>query len=72
MMTPKQRDEMQERKRAGYRRRLQGVRVAHDLPALTNRQREQLLDQIMNVQGEALSDYDLHILHRLATRGLCG
>ena len=69
-MTPKEREEMQERKRAGYTRRLRQVRDHYDLPALDNRQRSRLLDLLMSVQGDAVCDPDLHVLHRLASRGL--
>lgn len=63
---------MQERKRAGYTRRLRQVREKYNLPALDNRQRSHLLDALMRVQGDAVTDPDLHVLHRLASRGLCG
>ena len=71
-MTPKQRDEMVERKRANYRRRLQLLRDQHGLEPLTNRQRHTLLDLCMAVQGDAITDPDLLVLLRLAGRGLCG
>lgn len=71
-MTNKQRAEMQARKRAGYARRLRQIREAKGLPRLTNRQREALLDALMRVAGDAVTDPDMLVLHRLATRGLCG
>ena len=71
-MTPKQRDEMLERKRASYRRRLQAIRDKYGLPALSNRQRERLLDLCVGITGDGLDDVDLRVLHRLATRGLVG
>ena len=68
-MTENERQQMLERKRLAYRRRLQAVRDRYGLPALTNRQREGLIDLCMNVQGEGLEDVDLRVLHRLVTRG---
>ncbi|NIO40789.1 MAG: hypothetical protein GTO41_11790 [Burkholderiales bacterium] len=61
---------MQERKRAGMRRRLQYVRDCHNLPPLSNRQRALLLDAIMRVEGDAPTDMQLRVLHSLTTRGL--
>ena len=57
---------MRERKRAGYTRRLRQIREEKELPRLTNRQREGLLDAVMRVQGDAVTDPDLLVLHRLA------
>jgi len=69
-MTAAQRKQMIERKRAGYTRRLREIREKYDMPALTNVQREKLLDLIMQVNGDAIVDIDLRALHRLASRGL--
>ena len=71
-MTPADKREMRERKRLAYRRRLQAIREDKDLPRLTNRQRTALLDLCMSVQGDGITDPDLYVLHRLASRGLCG
>ena len=60
--------EMQERKRAGYTRRLRQIRDKYDLPALNNRQRSKLLDLIMDIEGDALVDPDLRVLHNVASR----
>jgi hypothetical protein len=59
---------MQERKRAGYTRRLRQIRDKYDLPALNNRQRSKLLDLIMDIEGDALVDPDLRVLHNVASR----
>jgi hypothetical protein len=63
---------MAERKRAGYTRRIRQLRDGHGLPALSNRQRSVLLDLLMQVTGDAVTDPDLRVLIRLAGRGLCG
>ena len=70
-MTENEREQMVERKRAGYARRLRLIREKHELPALSNRTRESLLNLVMGVQGDGLTDPDLLVLHRLASRGLC-
>ena len=71
-MTPKQREEMKERKRLAYARRLRDLRDKHGLPALTNRQSSILLDMVMQIEGDAVNDPDMLVLHRLVNRGLCG
>lgn len=71
-MTPKQREQMLTRKRMSYARRLREIRDGHGLPALTNRQRHTLLDMMMRCEGDAVTEPDMLVLHRLASRGLCG
>lgn len=71
-MTENELEQMLERKRAGYTRRLRQVRDRYDLPALTNVQRHHLLDMLMRIEGDAVVDPDLRVLHGLASRGLCG
>jgi hypothetical protein len=71
-MTEKQRQQMLERKRAAYTRRLREQRDLHGMPALTNVQRQRVLDMLMRVEGDGVCDTDLRVIHRLASRGLCG
>ena len=69
-VTPKDREAMQERKRAGYTRRLRQIRDKYDLPPLDNRQRNRLLDMVMSIEGDAVVDPDLRIVYRLVARGM--
>lgn len=71
-MTDNERQEMLERKRAGYTRRIREIRERRKLAPLSNRQRSALLDLLMQVQGDAVTDPDLLVLVRLAGRGLVG
>lgn len=71
-MTDNERQEMLERKRAGYTRRIREIRERRKLAPLSNRQRSALLDLLMQVQGDAVTDPDLLVLVRLAGRGLLG
>ena len=71
-MTDNERQEMLERKRAGYTRRIREIRERRKLAPLSNRQRSALLDLLMQVQGDAVTDPDLLVLVRLVGRGLVG
>lgn len=68
-MTDNERQEMLDRKRAGYTRRLRELRRRHQLARLSNRQRAVLTHLLVMTDG-GISDAELRVLHSLTERGL--
>jgi hypothetical protein len=63
-------EELHERKRLNYQRRLRAVSKQHSLPPLSNIRLRRLTTALAAMTGEGVSDADLRVLHKLTTRGL--
>ena len=61
---------MDDRKRQGYKRRIRAVIVDKKMPVMSNRRMSILLDHILRVRGDGLTEPDLRTIVALTLRGL--
>ena len=59
----------EDRCRLIYTRRLDAVQEKYNLPKLDTHTKYYLALRCAAIEGEGIADYDLRVLHRLASRG---